>query len=313
MRKMKINQRDNYYKIIFVASLLILSVLRRDAIARPPESATIQKSSELTMMTYNIKFASPTFEPAWDIRRDMQIEMIRKYSPDIIGTQEGLKKQIDYLMDQLPEYIVVGEGRKGGDDDEHMAIFFKRTKFRLRELSSFQLSKTPEVIGSGPKVNPRMVTWARLAFINRTAKGESAPYPQDFRGHWENTHEFYIFNTHFFNRRDQKMARVNSAKLIMEKIKAFNRFGSWTKERPVFLLGDFNAQPGGEVYQTFTGDESEKDADFMTDSIQGGSGIDWILFKGNVKVLHYEEIDYHVDGVYPSDHNPIYVKFQILN
>lgn len=267
----------------------------------------------IKLMTYNIKFASPTFEPPWEIRREMQVDMIRQYDPDIIGTQEGLKEQIDYLMDQLPEYVVVGEGRKGGDDDEHMAIFFKRDKFRLRELNSFQLSKTPDVLGSGPEVNPRMVTWARLALINRPAKGQSGPYPQDFRGHWENTQEFYVFNTHFFNRRDQEMARVNAAELTMQRIKALERFGPWTMERPIFLLGDFNAKPGGQVYQTFVGDESTTDPDLLKDSIAGGSGIDWILYKGNVQVLQYENVDYHVDGVYPSDHHPILVEFRIVD
>ncbi|MBE0652634.1 MAG: endonuclease/exonuclease/phosphatase family protein, partial [Bacteroidales bacterium] len=112
-------------------------------------------------MTYNLKFASPDFKPSWEERRDMQIELIKEYDPDIIGTQEGLKEQIDYLADNLPEYVVIGEGRKGGDDDEHMAIFFRRDMFRLREMQSFQLSETPEIIGSGPEVNPRMVTWLR--------------------------------------------------------------------------------------------------------------------------------------------------------
>ena len=112
----------------------------------------------LTLMTYTLKFASRTYEPPWEVRREMQVDLIRQYAPDIIGTQEGLKEQIDYLADVLTDYVVVGEGRKGGDDDEHMAIFFKRDKFRLREMGSFQLSETPDVIGSGPEVNPRMVT-----------------------------------------------------------------------------------------------------------------------------------------------------------
>lgn len=139
--------------------------------------------------------------------------MIRKYSPDIIGTQEGLKEQIDYLQDELTEYVIVGEGRKGGDDDEHMAIFFKRDKFRLREMGSFQLSSTPDIIGSGPEVNPRMVTWVRLAIINRPANGESSPHPQDYRGKWENTKEFYVFNTHFFNGGKDTLARQNDVQL----------------------------------------------------------------------------------------------------
>jgi len=273
----------------------------------------IVEGNTVKLMTYNLKFASPTFEPPWEVRRKMQVNIIRKYSPDIIGTQEGLKEQVDDLMDRLPEYVVIGEGRKAGDDDEHMAIFFKRDKFRLREMGSFQLSETPEVIGSGPEVNPRMVTWARLAIINRPPEGESSPYPSDYRGHWENTKEFYVFNTHFFTRRGHDLEQLNSAKLIMDRINSLNRFGSWTKERPVFLMGDFNARPGGEVYKTFVGKEGSDDSQLMEDSIEGGLGIDWILSKGNVKVLYYEKVDYNVDGVYPSDHKPVFVDYQMLD
>jgi endonuclease/exonuclease/phosphatase family metal-dependent hydrolase len=267
----------------------------------------------IKLMTYNLKYASPTFTPPWQIRREMQMDLIRKYSPDIIGTQEGLKEQIDDLMDRLPEYVVIGEGRKGGDDDEHLAIFFKRDKFRLREMHSFQLSETPEVIGSGPDVNPRMVTWARFAFINRPADGESSPYPMDYRDHWENTQEFYLFNTHYFDRRDQALARINASKLILQRINALNRFGEWSKERPVFLMGDFNCTPGSAPYKVLVGHKNSDDPDLLNDTIENGKKIDWILYKGNVKVLKYEEVDYNVDGVYPSDHNPIFVEFQILD
>ncbi|MCK5565276.1 MAG: endonuclease/exonuclease/phosphatase family protein [Planctomycetes bacterium] len=282
-----------------------------------PKKQTITRKAEgqsIKLMSYNLKFASPTFKPLWSVRRGWQVDMINKYGPDIIGTQEGLKEQIDFLMDELPEYVVIGEGRKGGDDDEHMAIFFRRDRFRLREMGTFQLSETPEVLGSGPAVNPRIVTWARLAIINRPADGKPGPYPMDYRGHWENTQEFYVFNTHFFTGGSgYHKAKLNSAKLILERINAFNRFGEWTKDRPVFLMGDFNARPGGGVYKIFVGDEKSNDPLLLKDSIKGGLGIDWILYKGNVDVLHYEKVDYNVDGVYPSDHKPIFVEFQILD
>jgi endonuclease/exonuclease/phosphatase family metal-dependent hydrolase len=243
----------------------------------------------------------------------MQIDMIRTYDPDIIGTQEGLKEQIDYLMDHLPEYIVIGEGRKGGDDDEHMAIFYKRDKFRLREMHSFQLSKTPDVIGSGPDVNPRMVTWARFAFIQRPADGESSPYPMDYRGHWENNQEFYLFNTHYFNGRNQSLARLNASKLILERINELSRFGVWTKERPVFLMGDFNCRPGSAPYNVLVGEQESSNPDLLKNTFVDEKEIDWILYQGAVKVLKYEEVDYNVDGAYPSDHKPIYVEVEILD
>jgi len=289
-------------KYICIASLAFLAL---------GNLANAQES--LSIMTYNLKFASPTFEPSWEVRREMQVDLIKQYSPDIIGTQEGLKEQVDYLMDNLEEYVVIGEGRKGGDDDEHMAIFFKKDKFRLREMGSFQLSETPEVIGSGPEVNPRMVTWIRLAFITRPEAGEPGPYSQNYRGHWENTQEIYVFNTHFFTRRGHQLEQLNAARLIMERIGALDRFGSWTKERPLFLMGDFNSKVGGKVYQTFVGDKDSNDPNLLKDSLEEGYGIDWILYKGNVKVLHHEVVDYNVDGAYPSDHKPIVGEFQLLN
>ncbi|MFC1652654.1 hypothetical protein ACFL3F_02935, partial [Planctomycetota bacterium] len=211
-------------KVLILTTLLVLAlgtiVNAEEGQGKGLEGQTIR------VMTYNLKFASSTFKPAWSVRRDWQVDLIKKYNPDIIGTQEGLKEQVDFLMDNLTDYVIVGEGRKGGDDDEHMAIFFKRDRFRLREMSTFQLSETPEVLGSGPSVNPRIVTWARLAIINRPAEGESSPYPMDYREHWETTQEFYIFNTHFFTR-NRDLAKLNSAKLIMKRINAFNRFGEW--------------------------------------------------------------------------------------
>jgi len=283
----------------------------------------------LKVMTYNLRYASGTFKTPWEVRREWQVDLINKYSPDIIGTQEGVKDQIDYLMEQLPEYVVIGEGRRGGDNDEHNAIFFKRDLFRLRGMGSFALSETPEVLGSGPARWPRIVTWARFAFINVPDDGETSqeqmknkPFWEDswfqdasgkilYRRHWENTLEFYVFNTHFFTQGKDKGKR-NSAKLIMERINDVDNFGEWTKNRPVFLMGDFNSRPGSDVYKIFIGDENSNNQSLLKDSMEGGKGIDWILYKGNVEVLSYENVNYNVNGAYPSDHRPILVEYKIL-
>lgn len=292
-------------------SLLVICSVCFTPAADGQTSMKKEAGQTLKLMTYNLKYASPGFVPSWEVRREMQVALIRKYAPDIIGTQEGLKEQIDYLADQLPEYVVIGEGRKGGDDDEHMAIFFRRDKFRLREMQSFQLSETPEIIGSGPEVNPRMVTWARLAFVTRPDKGEKSPNPQDYRGHWDNSLEFYIFNTHYFNGPNAGFSRLNASKLILKRINALSRFGEWTAERPVFLMGDFNCRPGSEPYKVLVGGNNSNDPDQLKNSFEDVGKIDWILFKGAVKVLKYEEVTYNVNGVYPSDHKPIYVEVEI--
>lgn len=300
-------------KLLSLLSLLIFySICLSQQVVGQTDISKNDPGKTLKLMTYNIKFASPDFKPSWQERREMLIDLIQKYKPDIIGTQEGLKEQIDYLADHLADYVVIGEGRKGGDDDEHMAIFFRRDKFRLREMQSFQLSETPEIIGSGPKVNPRMVTWVRLAIINRLKESEESPYPQDYRGHWENTKELYVFNTHYFNGRNDSLARLNASKLILQRVNALNRFGAWTTERPVFLMGDFNCRPGSPPYKVLIGDKNSTDPDLLKNSFEDLSKIDWILYKGAVKVLKYDVVDYNVNGVYPSDHKPVIVEFEIL-
>jgi len=295
-----------------IGLFIVIHVLCGTVVIAQNSEVLRSENTHIKLMTYNLKFASPTFEPSWEVRREMQLDLIRKYDPDIIGTQEGLKEQIDFLAAHLPEYVVVGEGRKGGDDDEHMAIFYKRDKFRLRELQSFQLSKSPEIIGSGPEVNPRMVTWARLAMTDISPEGKTGRYPQDYRGHWENTQEFYIFNTHYFNGRRDYVARLNASKLILERVNSLNRFGAWTAERPVFLMGDFNCRPGSAPYEVLVGDKESTDPDLLKNSFEDPKKIDWILYKGAVNVVKYEDVNYNVDGVYPSDHKPIYVEFEIL-
>lgn len=299
--------------VILISLIIFYSICLSHQVVGQTDTSNNGPDKTLKLMTYNLKFASPDYKPSWKVRREMQVDMIRKYNPDIIGTQEGLKEQIDYLADHLPEYVVIGEGRKGGDDDEHMAILFRRDKFRLREMQSFQLSKTPEIIGSGPGVNPRMVTWARLALINRPKDGAESLHPEDYRGHWENTQEFYVFNTHYFNGGKDSLARLNASKLILERVNGLNRFGAWEDERPLFLMGDFNCRPGSAPYKILVGDKNSTDPYLLKNSFEDVNKIDWILYKGSVKIIKYKEVDYNVNGVYPSDHKPVYVEFEMPN
>jgi len=134
----------------------------------------------------------------------------------------------------------------------------------------------------------------------------------DYREHWENNLEFYVFNTHYFSRRDQSLARLNASKLILERINALNRFGEWTAERSVFLMGDFNCRPGSAPYKVLVGDKESTDPGLLKNSFEDPQEIDWILYKGAVEVLTYEVVDYNVEGAYPSDHKPIYVEVKIL-
>jgi endonuclease/exonuclease/phosphatase family metal-dependent hydrolase len=156
-----------------------------------------------------------------------------------------------------------------------------------------------------------MVTWARLALTNRPKEGEKSAYPQDYRGHWDNNREIYVFNTHYFNGPDAALSKLNASRLILKRINALNRFGEWEAERPLFLMGDFNCRPGTPPYRILVGDKNSTDPDLLKNTFEDVNKIDWILYKGNVNVLKYEEVTYNVNGVYPSDHKPIYVEVEL--
>ena len=83
-----------------ILSLVLITI---SPLAKAQEDVDQKTNGQtIKVMTYNLRYASGTFKPPWKIRRDMQVDLFNKYSPDIIGTQEGVKGQIDYLMEQLP-------------------------------------------------------------------------------------------------------------------------------------------------------------------------------------------------------------------
>ncbi|MCA1746738.1 MAG: endonuclease/exonuclease/phosphatase family protein, partial [Bacteroidales bacterium] len=105
--------------------------------------------------------------------------------------------------------------------------------------------------------------------------------------------------------------RYNASKLILERINELDRFGEWTDERPIFLMGDFNCRPGSAPYKVLVGDDGSENPELMKNSKVDENKIDWILYKGDVEITKYEDVDYNVEGVYPSDHKPIYVEVDI--
>ncbi len=119
-----------------------------------------------------------------------------------------------------------------------------------------------------------------------------------------------MFNTHFFTGQ-HTLAKNSSARLIVERTRQIRDFGHWSTHRPIILTGDFNSRPGGSVHEILTGDGTADDSLLFKDSTdKQGRRIDWILYRGRLKVTHYEELDYNVEGRYPSDHLPIIADFE---
>jgi endonuclease/exonuclease/phosphatase family metal-dependent hydrolase len=260
-------------------------------------SETPDRAQSLTVMTFNLRYASTEAPNAWSARRPVIRELLQQEAPDLIGTQEGLYSQLMDIEADLPGYAWIGLGRDGGSHGEFMAVFYRRDRLMPLEYDHFWLSDAPDRIGShswGNKYN-RMVTWVR--FRDR-----------------DSGCEFYAVNTHF----DHQVlaAREKSARLLLARVKDFR------PQLPVLALGDFNAAAGeNPVYDRLTAAGAfadtwkavhENEPEFGTfHDFKGIAGakesrrIDWILSRGTVGVQSVRIVTFERGGQYPSDHFPV--------
>ena len=62
----------------------------------------------MKIMTFNLRFENDRDgDNSWANRRRMVVDIINRYQPDILGTQEGKWNQLAYLDDCLPSYEAV--------------------------------------------------------------------------------------------------------------------------------------------------------------------------------------------------------------
>ncbi|MEZ4793787.1 MAG: endonuclease/exonuclease/phosphatase family protein [Gelidibacter sp.] len=265
---------------------------------------TLISQETIKLMTYNIKLDYPKEgDNSWNNRKDWMIGQINFYAPDIFGVQEAMPNQMKYMDSTMVNYNFVGVGRDNGKDEgEYSAIFYDKSKFRIVESSTFWLSQTPQKVSMGwDAVCNRVCTYA--LFENVMSKKQ-----------------FWVFNTHLDHVGQQ--ARMNSVKLILEKIKSYN-----TKDFPVFLMGDFNLEPETEHIQLIK-TTLEDSKDISLNKPFGPSGtfngfhfgepvtrrIDYIFVtKNNIEVQKYAVLSDSKDLKYPSDHFPVFIEIKLTN
>jgi endonuclease/exonuclease/phosphatase family metal-dependent hydrolase len=252
-------------------------------------------------MTYNIKLDYPKEgENSWNSRKDWMVGQIKFYEPDVFGVQEALPNQMQYLDSTLVNFEYIGVGRDDGKNvGEYSAIFYNHKNFKTLKSGTFWLSETPEKVSMGwDAVCNRICTYA--LFKNRDTK-----------------QQFWVFNTHFDH--VGKVARMESSKLILKKIKSLN-----SKNLPVILMGDFNLEPDTENIQLFH--SYFNDSKFVSKTPPFGPEgtfngfhfgkpitrrIDYIFAsKDDFEVEKYAVLSDSKDGRYPSDHSPLFVVFR---
>ena len=135
--------------------------------------------------------------------------------------------------------------------------------------------------------------------------------------------EFFVFNTHFDN--SGKIARIESAKLLISKVKEIS------KGNLSFITGDFNDLENSDSYKILTNKtdgfvnscEISKSPHSGPNYSYGGFPfrkkknytIDFIFVNDPAKlnVFQHATLDDNWDGLYPSDHLPVIIETKLKN
>ena len=271
----------------------------------PPVAAQIP----LDVMTFNIRTSNiDDGDDSWPYRKELLAETIRQFAPQVLGMQEAISEQIEYLTSVLPEYRWLGIDRRlnGGQGlSEHTPIFYRHEELAPIETGNFWLTDTPDV----PPVpttgrrrrrgGGRIVTWARFHHL---ATGRAV----------------YVFNTHLSLRRGQ--GQIDAVNLILERV------GRIPAGSAVIVMGDFNnVAETSDLWQIATGD-GLNDAWVLAEERRGPpltlsdfgppdegrtERIDWILVGGPISVRSVETVLNNHEGRYPSDHYPVAARLDI--
>lgn len=274
--------------IYLLAGLLCLSISLR--------------AQHLVVGTFNLRFANPADSGnLWQNRLPAAAGLIRFHGFDILGTQEGLRRQLDDLAKALPDYEWYGMGRDDGKTKgEHSAIFFKTKRFELLDMGDFWLSQTPAEpsLGWDARCCKRICTWVYLKDRQSGRK-------------------LWVFNAHYDHEGQQ--ARTESSKLILKRMKQM------THGEPTLLLGDLNGSRATECYNIIATsgvvEDTYNNSPVRYDNnpsfqafgrqLQGSDVIDHIFCTSQLKVLRWGILSDSYHGKYPSDHFPVLAELEL--
>lgn len=248
--------------------------------------------SSIRVMSANVRCLNPLDlgKKSWFYRADLLMENVRKNAPTVIGFQEVTKWQYSYLTDTLSGFDSVITYRDKMFNSEGCPVFYRSDLYTLIDKNSFWLSETPEEMSKD---------WGAACYricsyviLEEKTSGK----------------QFVVFNTHLDHVSDE--ARIHGINVVLDKIKEFGSL-------PAVIMGDFNAGEASETYKNAS--KNFLDAKYQTENTMSGAtyqnwgqrlaneNIDYFMIsKTGFDVEEYKVVNDTYDGVYPSDHFPIF-------
>ena len=258
-------------------------------------SIACNRTSEIKVMSYNIRLSSGTIKADsiyhWEHRKQASLNLMHEENPTVFGLQEACPDQMDYMVENLPEYGYIGVGRGDGKrKGEFMSIFYKKEEVEFIDGGTFWLSETPDQVSKGWDAQCfRTCTWALLKKKDTGKK-------------------FVYMNTHLDHM--GKVAREESIKLIVERAEKLTG-----GKLPVFITADFNSPTSNAIFKPMQ--EAMLDARVeapVTDdrgtlncwgTTPPGVVIDHVFYRG-AEAQKFEVLrDKDYGAPYVSDHYPV--------
>ncbi|CAP72943.1 uncharacterized protein PODANS_2_3680 [Podospora anserina S mat+] len=199
----------------------------------------------IRLITFNVRYATKTPVPGeepWSIRCPKLCSQLKfitsgQDSP-FICLQEVLYSQLTDIQDRLGNaWRHIGQGREDGKQaGEFSPIFFRVDHWECERQKTYWLSKTPDLPSKGWDAALERVVTVGL-----------------FR-HKDTGARVVVMSTHFDHR--GKVAREESAKLLLEISRTWTASASRGTQVPAFLGGDFNSTPSDGAYKVLAAPDS---------------------------------------------------------
>ena len=254
-------------------------------------------SAKISVLTFNLRVINDKDGINVFHNRKQRIkETIDIINPDLIGFQEVNDEMREWVKAILSDrYETVGCGRNSDYRGECVLTAFKRNMFEAISYETFWLSSTPNIpgtkyLGTDQSRCPRICTVVDLKHI-------------------EATKVFSFYNTHLDH--VGSVARMLGAMQIMQKISL--------SDKPFVLTGDMNALPQTPEINVFTTAIDGRVIKDLTEDIyytfhkfgeaNPPKKIDYIFTDLQAEKSDCRKIeDDGVEGIYISDHNPVYAE-----
>lgn len=251
------------------------------------------------VMSFNIRYDNPDDgENSWEKRKKAVIQLIKKYTPGILGVQEALGNQRDDILASLPQYHSVGVARDDGKAmGEYACILVDTSIYRVLSEETFWLSTSPgQPSRSWDAALNRICSYAML--LHRSS-GDS----------------LHVYNTHFDHKGEK--ARRYSAQLIIDRLKT--RHGP---EDYLILMGDFNAEPKSmpiQIVQSYMFDsslcslsgEGAMTYNGWDETRFSGPRLDYIFFRNMDCLSSWIAYERRTERLFVSDHFPVFAILQL--